>query len=165
MFCSASVTHSAGRREAGGTWASRRQSFWMPRKMRPLRMRQRSWSAHFLRARASGSGGGQASLHELSVRRTLHPTRRAQTCVRALVLSVYPVTNTNISTHSQPVDRLCKLHWKTSSKCLQNMEGEDGDFFTAVLGLLFGGLKAWHSGGICWVCCSWNLFHSLNKVL
>lgn len=91
--------------------------------------------------------------------------RKIQMCVCALVLCVYPVTNTNISTHSQPVDRLSKLHRKTSSKCLQNMGGEDGDFFTAALGLLFGGLEARHSGGICRARCSRYLLHSLNKVL
>lgn len=85
--------------------------------------------------------------------------RKIQVCVRALVLCVYPVTNTNISTHSQPVDRLCKLHWKTSSKCLQNMRGEDGEFFTAVWGIKSTAQWRDMSGVL------WYLLHSLNKAL
>lgn len=55
---------------------------------------------------------------EISARRR---RRREKSKSVFLVLCVYSVTNTNALTHSQPVDRMCGLHSRTASKCLQNM--------------------------------------------
>lgn len=140
--CSTVMTHSAGRHQTAVLDRPLVKATACPEKLG-----QRRWDSHYTPSHFNSpfpKSSPQGDLHHSmssawSTHSTLHTGPREKSkcvCVCVLVLRVYSVTNTNTPTHSQPVDRVCGLHCKTSSKCLQNM----GSFycFTAALGSVWG---------------------------